>query len=82
MKRRSNVVQASELTEYGYCARSWHLRRVVGVDPQNNRRRSMRDGMQAHRRHSARVALVPALRTLSIVLLLAAAGVAAFTLLG
>lgn len=80
MKKRSNVVQAGELAEYGYCARSWHLRRVVGVVPQDPARRSMRDGAALHRRHSARVALVPALRMAAFALLLVAAGIAALTL--
>lgn len=77
MKRRPRVIHASELNDYGYCARSWHLRRVVGVEPRGDGRR-VNAGEALHRRHGLRVALVPVLRTIAVALLLLAAALFVF----
>lgn len=53
-KQRSNVIRASEIGEYVYCARSWWLRRVAGWEPAGRERRE--HGSMLHRRHNQAVA--------------------------
>jgi hypothetical protein len=77
MMRRSRVIHASELTDYGYCARSWYLRRVASVKTQGNSRH-VNAGELLHRRHGMRVALIPILRTIAVALLLLAAALFVF----
>ncbi|MFZ2360644.1 MAG: hypothetical protein WA040_14995, partial [Anaerolineae bacterium] len=51
-----NIIRASELGEYVYCARAWWLRRVQGVASHNVA--ALRSGQQAHDRHGRAVAAV------------------------
>ena len=48
-----DVIRASELGEYAYCARSWWLRRVRGLRPRNWR--ALDDGTARHRAHGRTV---------------------------
>ena len=64
------VIRASELGEYVYCARSWWLRRVQGVQSRN--KAALRSGMAAHDRHGRGVATVQTQRRLATLLLAAA----------
>lgn len=50
----SDVIRASELGEYVYCARAWWLRRVQGVQSRNLA--AMQRGQAAHGRHGRSVA--------------------------
>ncbi|WP_298816951.1 hypothetical protein [Chloroflexus sp.] len=44
-----DIIRASELGEYAYCARAWWLRRVAGVEPDGAERRAA--GTVSHARH-------------------------------
>jgi hypothetical protein len=52
---KDQVIRASELAQYAYCARAWWLGSVEGVQPSNVRQ--LEAGTVAHARHGARVAL-------------------------
>lgn len=54
MAQRLPVIRASEVGEYVYCARSWWLRRVAGLEPAGLERRE--HGTTLHRRHGRAVA--------------------------
>lgn len=43
------IIRASEVGEYVYCARAWWLRRVVGEEPAGRERRA--EGVAMHMRH-------------------------------
>ncbi len=64
------VIRASELGEYVYCARSWWLKRVQGVQSRN--KAALRSGTAAHDRHGRGVATVQTQRRLATFLLAAA----------
>jgi CRISPR/Cas system-associated exonuclease Cas4 (RecB family) len=64
------VIRASEIGEYVFCARAWWLRRVAGLEPAGRPRRSQ--GIRRHRRHGHLVAASGILRVLAIILLLLA----------
>jgi hypothetical protein len=64
------VIRASEIGEYVYCHRAWWLHHVQGHASANVR--ELADGTALHARHGRRVGLAGALRTLAILLLLAA----------
>ncbi len=49
-----DIIRASELGEYYYCARAWWLRRVVGLEPDGAERRAL--GVAGHARHGQMVA--------------------------
>ncbi len=76
-----DIIRASELGEYVYCARAWWLRRVQGAASSNTA--ALRSGQQAHDRHGAAVDAFLTQRRLALlltglaVLLLLAAVVAA-----
>lgn len=53
------VVRASELAQYGYCARAWWLSVIRGAPSANAREMSLGD--QVHRRHGRSVWLARAL---------------------
>jgi hypothetical protein len=78
--KRPRVIHASELAEYGYCAKSWHLRRVVGVQPQRGGGRRQH-GERVHARHGLRVTAARILRAAALVALAAAALAVALTAL-
>ena len=48
-RQTSQVIRASELGEYEYCARAWWLGRVLGYRPANLER--LAAGETAHLRH-------------------------------
>ena len=52
-KSTSQVIRASELGEYAYCARAWWLGRVLGYRPANLER--LAAGEEAHIRHGQEV---------------------------
>ncbi len=66
--KRPDIIRASEIGEYIYCARSWWLRRVEGLEPEGHERRE-RGGM-LHRRHGTAVAGSQLLLSLAGLLLL------------
>lgn len=68
MTRPANddIIRASEIGEYVYCARAWWLRRVQGVAPRNVA--ALRSGQQAHDRHGRAVATAQAQRRLALLL--------------
>lgn len=51
----TNLIRASELAQYAYCAKAWWLGSVEGVQPSNVRQ--LEAGTAAHAQHGARVAL-------------------------
>ena len=42
-------IRASEISDYVYCRRSWWLRRMAGVRPENVRQ--LASGIQYHQQH-------------------------------
>jgi CRISPR/Cas system-associated exonuclease Cas4 (RecB family) len=79
--RDDDVVRASEIGQYAYCARAWWYARVKGYRPENQA--ALRRGTARHRHHGRRVAGYDLLRRLALLLLLlAAAAVIAWLLLG
>jgi len=76
-----DVIRASEIGEYAYCARAWWLRHVKGRQSANVA--AMRRGQARHREHGSRVErshLV--LRLAQLLLLLALAAMVAWLILG
>lgn len=71
---QQSVVRASEVGQYVYCARSWWLARVQGVQSGNTE--ALRAGTAAHDRHGRTVAAAQTQRRLAGVLLAAAALIA------
>lgn len=51
--RTGQVIRASELGQYAYCARAWWLGRVLGYRPANLER--LAAGEAAHVRHGQKV---------------------------
>jgi CRISPR/Cas system-associated exonuclease Cas4 (RecB family) len=68
--RRLPTIRASEVGEYVYCARSWWLRRVAGLEPEGRERRER--GVTLHRRHARSVALSRLLLAAAVLLGVAA----------
>ena len=68
MTRSANddIIRASELGEYVYCARAWWLRRVQGVPSRNLA--ALHSGQQAHDRHGRSVASFRTQRRLALLL--------------
>lgn len=66
-----NIIRASEVGEYVYCARAWWLRRVGGLRPQGGTRFEL--GTALHARHGRAVALSRTLVIAGVVLALVAA---------
>jgi CRISPR/Cas system-associated exonuclease Cas4 (RecB family) len=48
-----DVIRASEVGEYVFCARAWWLRRVVGEEPEGQERREA--GLALHAAHGRTV---------------------------
>jgi len=53
VKSDDDVIRASELNEYAYCARAWWLRRVRGRQPRNWM--ELEAGVARHRAHGRAV---------------------------
>ena len=70
MGRRDEIVRASEIGQYAYCARAWWLGRVKGFRSTNVA--AMREGITRHRSHGRSVAGYRLLQRLAIVLLVLA----------
>ncbi len=64
------VIRASEINEYLYCARSWWLRRVAQQEPAAQER--LDTGTQLHAQHGKTVQASRVLLFLSVLLFLAA----------
>lgn len=64
------IIRASEVGDYGYCARAWWLRRVAGLQPAGRARRAA--GVRRHTRHSRMVRASRRLLALALLLLLLA----------
>lgn len=52
-RKTSQVIRASELGEYAYCARAWWLGRVLGYRPANLE--ELAAGEEVHLRHGQKV---------------------------
>lgn len=66
------IIRASEIGEYYYCARSWWLRRVAGIEPDGAERRAL--GTIGHIRHGRLVNASQRLLWIGVVLLFGGAG--------
>ena len=64
------ITRASEVGQFGYCARAWWLGTVQGVQPSNVR--DLQAGQTTHRRHGRQVAAYHRLRSMGYVLVAAA----------
>jgi hypothetical protein len=64
------IIRASEIGEYLYCRRAWWLRHVQGYTSANVQ--VMAEGTEAHAGHGRLVGLAGALRTLAMLLFIAA----------
>jgi CRISPR/Cas system-associated exonuclease Cas4 (RecB family) len=65
------VIRASEVGEYGYCARAWWYRHVARIEPADRETlRRLEAGTRAHRRHGRSVALSGVLSGVGLVLAL------------
>lgn len=69
-KKPGQVIRASELGQYAYCARAWWLGRVLGYRSANLER--MAAGEAAHVRHGQKVVSSGRLRRWAYVLLVLA----------
>ncbi len=80
MSRRDDIIRASEIAQYAYCARAWWLGRVKGYRSANVA--AMQRGTARHRRHGRTVEGYHRLRRLAVALLvLAGIALAAWLLL-
>jgi hypothetical protein len=68
--RRDEVIRASELSQYAYCARAWWFSRVKGYRPANQA--ALRAGKQRHRGHGRAVQRYHLWRTMAGALVAAA----------
>jgi len=66
MANRNRIIKASELAQYGYCARAWWLGSVKGIAPANTE--DLRRGTASHARHGRSVWAAGALRAGAIAL--------------
>ena len=66
-----DLVRASELSQYAYCARAWWLGRVMGYRSANIE--AMQAGTARHRAHGRTVESAYRLRRLALALLVVAA---------
>jgi hypothetical protein len=80
VSRDDDIIRASEIGQYAYCARAWWLGQVRGYRSAHTA--AMKQGTARHRRHGRAVAGYHLLRRLALaLLLLAAIAVAAWILL-
>lgn len=80
MPERPQIIRASEVGEYVYCARAWWLRRVAGLEPEGRERRER--GTSLHRRHGRTVAGSNMLIWLGFACAVAAIALIAFSTIG
>ncbi|NJK78933.1 MAG: hypothetical protein HC914_03080 [Chloroflexaceae bacterium] len=66
------IIRASEIGEYVYCARAWWLRRVAGLEPAGHARRA--EGRRRHIRHGRLVQASRLVLVLAVLLLVLAVG--------
>jgi CRISPR/Cas system-associated exonuclease Cas4 (RecB family) len=64
---RDDIIRASEIAQYSYCARAWWLGRVKGYRSANVA--AMRQGTAQHRTHGRAVESYHLLRRLAVVLI-------------
>lgn len=64
------IVRASELAQYSYCAKAWWLSTVMGKPSVNTR--EMQSGTAAHQQHGRAVWLASVMRIASVVLVVIA----------
>jgi len=77
-RRDDDLVRASELSQYAYCARAWWLGRVMGYRSANVE--AMNAGTARHRAHGRSVEGAYRLQRLALALLVLAAVVLAVAL--
>lgn len=65
------VIRASELAQYGYCAKAWWLGSVLGKPSANAR--EMQSGTATHQQHGRAVWLSSVLRVAALLLVVVAA---------
>ncbi len=70
MNREDDILRASEIAEYVFCARAWWLGRVKGVPSLNIRQ--MKHGASWHQSHDRTVERFHFLQRLSLTLLILA----------
>jgi CRISPR/Cas system-associated exonuclease Cas4 (RecB family) len=63
-------IRASEIGEYEFCARSWWLARVLGVERENPQ--ELAAGRTRHTRHGRSVALSAILQQIGLIIMLTA----------
>ena len=63
----ADVLRASEVGEYAYCARAWWLHRVQGIESHNAA--ALQHGQQVHERHGRAVARFQMQRRLALALI-------------
>jgi hypothetical protein len=81
MSRDDDLIRASEIGQYTFCARAWWFSRVKGYRSENVA--ALQQGTAGHRRHGRRVEGYHLLRRLALLLLLlAAAALVAWLILG
>lgn len=66
------IIRASEVAEYVYCARAWWLRRVAGLEPTGWERR--KQGTIQHARHGYAVQISSVLLVIAGIFFLIALG--------
>ena len=71
MTRGDEIIRASEIAQYVYCARAWWLGRVLGYRSANHA--AMRAGSARHRAHGRAVQAYHVLQRLAVALLVLAA---------
>ena len=67
---RQQIVRASELAQYSYCAKAWWLGAVLGRPSINTR--ELQSGTTAHQQHGRAVWLSSAMRVAAIALIVIA----------
>jgi hypothetical protein len=70
VSRRDDIIRASEIAQYAFCARAWWLGRVKGTRSGNVA--AMQRGTSRHRAHGRAVEGYHRLRRLALVLLVLA----------
>jgi hypothetical protein len=70
VSKQDNIIRASEMNRYAYCARAWWLGQVLGYRSINEA--AMRQGTDQHRAHGRTVEGYHRLQRLAVALLLLA----------